>query len=132
MIHSWPALLYALLLAFVVVAAITDLGVAPDPAERPLDPAVVRFFDHLTSAGLTAGVFAIALGLDTPAVAAVWRFVAVPFAIYFIVQASRELRWRWVSPHSTSSRLAIVIGALVSSVLFLPAVFLNLRLAFSH
>ena len=130
MIHSWLALLYALFLAFVVLAAITDFGVEPDPAEKPIDPAFIRFLDHLTSASLTAGVFAIALGLDTPAVAAVWRFVAVPFTIFFLVQATREVRWRWTSPHSTSSRFAVVIGALVSSLLFLPAVALNFRLAF--
>jgi hypothetical protein len=127
---SYWLLAYSALLVFVNLASIADLWVEPDPAEKPVDPLLLRFLDHVSTAALVAGVIAIALHLPPSPLMTAWRWVGPLAAAFFLVQSAREVHWRWASPSSRDSHGGVIAGSIVSVFLFAPALYLNIQLAF--
>jgi hypothetical protein len=126
---SYWLLAYSALLIFVSLASIADLRVEPDPPEKPVDPLLLRFLDHVSTAALVAGVIAVALHLPPSPLMSAWRWIGPLAAAFFVGQSAREVHWYWTSPHSRSSHGFVIAGSIVTAFLFAPALYLNIRLA---
>ncbi|MCX7799598.1 MAG: hypothetical protein N2109_04570 [Fimbriimonadales bacterium] len=128
-------MLWAYLALFVVLAA---LGFRED-ARRGQHPAYLAL-GASTSIALAVGLFAAAAGYREPSFLQVWRWVSVYAAVTFLFELGHDvMTYRHEDDEETDPErlrrreaFALVVGTIVGAVVFVPAVWINLALAFGR
>lgn len=120
---------------FTVLAA---LGFRED-VRRRLHPAYLALAAS-TSVALAIGLFAAAAGYRDPSFLQLWRWVAPYAAVTFLFELGHDvMTYRHEDDSETDPErlkrretFALVVGTIVGAVVFVPAVWINLALAYGR